>query len=692
MALPENISTCAVTIGSLLDFAGDTYIESVEWQPVLDGKAYAGNVRSITWTATGQALASFAEKVESADGEAVTVDLPHVDQAGFIDGSGDAFTKWTYRVRVRARDASRKTYTKTKFIQPLVGQATADFDPIPDGTIGVAVSTPSPVVISVNGDTGAVVVPSAGDVDAKQDIATLSADAAVLVDDGSALDVAVAAKIAARPLLPVGRLRGWGHSIMYGSSTGGVVIGVDDLATLTADALGLPLSNHAESGASLYTSVSDADWATISDTELRGQTFEAAGGIYALMYGINDAASLGWTADLLKPFKSALRASTALLRSSAVFEHDDDSVTYGGSGSWASNATTSFGGHGFHYNGTAGATITVDPAEIPTFPGGTLNFYFIGWNDGGGATISATVNDIEYSVDTTDSNVAAGSNRTEAVLRIPNVKRTTDPIVLTTSDVSEIGCLFFRWSWEPPEASCPPIALIAMPKPLDYTAQDSAPAGPGTDAGVDVINGIIADVCDEFGDRVPYVDTSAIDKDPDYWEAGNIHPNAAGHAYIAEQTSAALLDIGTPMRLALAEPEATEAPTAWISWTPTLGGSGTSLGNGTTLASYTERNDGVVEFYTRITLGSTSVIGTDVTVSLPETAATAYSLIGLQVLVNETGAGRNFIAGYLSTTSVVRLQVPGTSGRGAAVTSTAPFTWGATDYIEVRGSYIKAAA
>lgn len=206
MPLPEAITTCALNIGPLSDFAGDAHSFKVEWQPVLDGLPLAGNVRSITWEATGLALASFSEKAETNVGGTITANLPHVDQAGFIDGSGDAFTGWTYRVKVTARDTDRKTYTKTKYIAPLVGQTTADFDLIADGTVAVPVTTPSPTVTSYNGQTGAVTGPSDADVSEVADAVVALAD---VVDDKQPLATMLTQFVDLAPTMTDGQLFGW---------------------------------------------------------------------------------------------------------------------------------------------------------------------------------------------------------------------------------------------------------------------------------------------------------------------------------------------------------------------------------------------------------------------------------------------------------------------------------------------------
>lgn len=491
-------------------------------------------------------------------------------------------------------------------------------------------------------------------------------------------------------VVPAAHADTYGHSFMFGSTTGtgGSSTGVSDMATLIANGLGLPINQHAVSGAALYTSASAGDWADIMQSEARGVKFEPRGGAYAVMYGLNDAANVGRTYSELAPFKSALIAVTARMRAAAVFENDHPSMAT--SGTWTVNTSTGRNsGSSYSYANTAGATqVWTPPAE---FPGGTVTAVLPAYGDGGSAVWSAVVNGITYTVNTADY-ALSGNNPTVGVMRIPNVKRSNGPITFTVTSVSGSGAARAMWDcvmWEPAEAACPVVALIGQPKPLDYTSQADAPAGPVTDAGVDVINQIISEVVDLFGDRVVYVDTSAIDKSASYWAAGNVHPNGAGHAHIANQTIAAIKSVAALIPASAKDAVSAVRADVWINYNPTV--TGITLGNGAILAAYSFRENGSVDWYAKITLGSTSAVTGEVTVELPTAAvAGGYTVMGFRVFLFDNGTARYQGGAYLGTVTAANIRSIGTNGVLTALSATSPFTWTDSDAIEVGGSYRRA--
>ena len=109
-----------------------------------------------------------------------------------------------------------------------------------------------------------------------------------------------------------------------------------------------------------------------------------------------------------------------------------------------------------------------------------------------------------------------------------------------------------------------------------------------------------------------------------------------------------------------------------------------TLGNGTVnYASYTQIDD-LVFVEVRVTLGSTSSMGTNPQMALPITSpiATTYAQLGPATLL-DTGVALFSGQAFISTLSnVVELQTISTSGSYSAwtsVTATVPFTWGNTD-------------
>lgn len=150
MALPVGISTATLTVGSDLSFTGEQVTLSVEVEAHLGGSA-----NHIVWAATGQPLDSFIETFEGASGNPVSFQLPHVNQAGFVNGNGDAVTMWAYTATITARKGG-ETKTRVKNFQPVVGQTTIDLDRVPDGSISVPSSAPILPVSSVAGLTDEV--------------------------------------------------------------------------------------------------------------------------------------------------------------------------------------------------------------------------------------------------------------------------------------------------------------------------------------------------------------------------------------------------------------------------------------------------------------------------------------------------------------------------------------------------------
>ena len=360
------------------------------------------------------------------------------------------------------------------------------------------------------------------------------ADTAVAAIFGNAASASrvVADAVYARTLVAADSLRMWGHS--YPAGTGvGVTAGVDDFSTILAEMLGLPLRNEAIGGAGLYNSISAAsNWTNILQKVTRPARFTPPTGLILSMYGMNDLNLLGNTLAAMQPFLVAQRAAISRLRQGRIFENTDTSVVLAGSGTWTPNfISTANSGVGVAYNVTDGGTIRI--STPPDFPGGTIALGFVAWGDGGGATISGTVNGTVYSIDT------AATSRTDcktcSVLRIPNVPAGSAAYTFTTSATSgSIGTMFDYWAWEPDAADGPLIVLVKQPHPLDLTGYGSTPPGPPTNAGIDIMNTAFDTLAAEFGVRVITVDTSAIDGDATCFVSGNVHPTVKGHRRLAE--------------------------------------------------------------------------------------------------------------------------------------------------------------
>lgn len=120
---------------------------------------------------------------------------------------------------------------------------------------------------------------------------------------------------------------------------------------------------------------------------------------------------------------------------------------------------------------------------------------------------------------------------------------------------------------------------------------------------------------------------------------------------------------------------------AWTSWTPTL--ANMSLGNGTLACKYVQAGKIVIATF-RITLGTTSTVGTNPTFTLPVTASRdGYSAVGYSF---NAGVTRYPILCFAGSTTVVEMyaqNVGGTYLSQDSITSTAPHTHGTSDQFEV---------
>jgi hypothetical protein len=127
---------------------------------------------------------------------------------------------------------------------------------------------------------------------------------------------------------------------------------------------------------------------------------------------------------------------------------------------------------------------------------------------------------------------------------------------------------------------------------------------------------------------------------------------------------------------------------AWNSYTPT--DTNVTVGNGTRLARY--RKEGrSVDFFWKLTLGSSSAFGAGVSIGIPfAAAANGAWQCGVYMLDSGTqdySCGARINGG----SSIARITLGITTGTaitgGGGVTSTVPFTWAQNDVLEVSGTY-----
>lgn len=122
----------------------------------------------------------------------------------------------------------------------------------------------------------------------------------------------------------------------------------------------------------------------------------------------------------------------------------------------------------------------------------------------------------------------------------------------------------------------------------------------------------------------------------------------------------------------------------WSTWVPTL--VNITVGNGTQTARYTQAGR-ITHASWRLSLGSTSVIGSAPTVSLP--VPSNLTLGSCTILLEDSGSG--YYGGFaIATTTVVNLGAlnAGSTYAGyTALTSAIPITWGTGDSISFLYTY-----
>jgi hypothetical protein len=128
---------------------------------------------------------------------------------------------------------------------------------------------------------------------------------------------------------------------------------------------------------------------------------------------------------------------------------------------------------------------------------------------------------------------------------------------------------------------------------------------------------------------------------------------------------------------------------AWTSYTPTVGGAGWALGNGTISGRY-KKIGRVVSFYIAVTWGSTSTFGgSALTLTLP-TAALSTGVEFPTRFVDSGTAGYQGV-GYTtasSTTLGFFVYTTGSTYAGeAGITTSVPHGWANADSINIGGTY-----
>jgi hypothetical protein len=147
MALPPAIITATVNFGPYLDDAGVPFAGAVVFE----------SARAKVWAATGTPILPRPITVALDSNGMGSRVLPVTDQAGYTDGAGNAVTNWTYSVSIELVGVAperRNIALPTGGVSGIV--VDLDMMSAVSSSTGILVAQPS--VLSVNGQTGAVVV------------------------------------------------------------------------------------------------------------------------------------------------------------------------------------------------------------------------------------------------------------------------------------------------------------------------------------------------------------------------------------------------------------------------------------------------------------------------------------------------------------------------------------------------------
>ena len=125
----------------------------------------------------------------------------------------------------------------------------------------------------------------------------------------------------------------------------------------------------------------------------------------------------------------------------------------------------------------------------------------------------------------------------------------------------------------------------------------------------------------------------------------------------------------------------------WTTWSPTL--AGITKGNGTEIARYVKIGKTVIFNYS-FTLGSTSAVTGNLSITLPSTAANGAYNVTSWVEDSGVAAYPYFCAPNTTSVLVFGIITTGTYASAFNTSSTVPFTWGTNDNIRIAGQYEEA--
>jgi len=301
-AFPVGVETCQIIYGKGISPTGNAQKAQLQVDLILGGSAQA-----VVWAGDGTPLLKLVDVFTLPAGEMGAATVAVVDQEGWLDGSGASFSMWAYRLTERVAGG----VVRVKYVQPLSGQMSIDFDMIPDGNVGLPVSAPVVPVTSVNGQTGAVTVDGASD----------PGVAAFIEDDSSDTYAAIDAAAAALLTTPGTALNIWSSQIT--DETARATAAEDQLTASKADAANPVFTGTVTvpDGALAIADTSGLQAALDLKAPLASPAFTGTvTGVTKAMVGLGSADN---TSDASKPVSTAQQAAIASF--SAAF-----SLVFGG--------------------------------------------------------------------------------------------------------------------------------------------------------------------------------------------------------------------------------------------------------------------------------------------------------------------------------------------------------------------------
>ncbi len=257
------------------------------------------------------------------------------------------------------------------------------------------------------------------------------------------------------------------------------------------------------------------------------------------IWGINDLNTYGSSSQYRTAYQHALRTVISRFRAAAVFENDDSTVSYSGSGGshWTSTASTTINsGNNYATTSTLNDTFTI---SVPSsFEGGTIALGFIGRSGTTGGTVSVTV-DGSAAGSISTSNITADGNRCGMVLRLTSLSSGAHTIVGTVTSLDASGSVEFDyWTIETPYPN--PVILTNIAKLNSYSGSGIG----ASDSEVVTWNAAIASVIAEFAGPIAVADIQDLLQPTGRLSADTIHPSEVGAMYIAEAIRAAYVKSG----------------------------------------------------------------------------------------------------------------------------------------------------